>query len=179
MGEVKIRPLRPEEVEEFWEIAFSNKDAKWTKFNGPYFNDVLPSKEEFVNVLAYGVWINDKNRLIITNDDKIVGSVRAHFEDGDLKRWIDMGITVYPDEIWGNHIGSKALKLFIDYLFKIYDLPHLGLTTWSGNPRMMGVAKRIGMKQEACIRQVRYYQNQYFDSVKYGILRSEWENMQK
>jgi RimJ/RimL family protein N-acetyltransferase len=31
------------------------------------------------------------------------------------------------------------------------------------------------MKQEARVRQVRYYQDRYWDSVKYGILREEWQ----
>lgn len=53
MSEIKIRPVKPEEVEELWEIAFSDPNAAWTKLNGPYFHDDLPSKEDFINVLAY------------------------------------------------------------------------------------------------------------------------------
>jgi Acetyltransferases, including N-acetylases of ribosomal proteins len=179
MSEIKIRPVKPEEVEELWEIAFSDPNAAWTKLNGPYFHDDLPSKEDFINVLAYKNWINDPNRLIITYDDRIVGSVGANFEDGDLKRWLDMGITIYPEDMWDKHIGSQALKLFISYLFNLYDLPHVGLTTWSGNHRMMHVAQKIGMKEEARIRQVRFYEGKYYDSMKYGVLRDEWsENNQ-
>jgi len=40
---------------------------------------------------------------------------------------------------------------------------------------MIGLAKSVGMKQEARVRQVRYYQDRYWDSVKYGILREEWQ----
>lgn len=175
MSKIKIRQIQPEEVEEFWQIAFSDPNAAWTKLNGPYFHDELPSKEEFINVLAYRTWINNKDHLIITYDEKIVGSVGAHFEDGELKRWLELGITIYPENLWDKHIGGQALKLFISYLFEIYDLPHLGLTTWSGNPRMMHLAEELGMKQEAYIRQVRYYKGEYYDSVKYGILKSEWK----
>lgn len=176
MEEVKIRQAEAQDLEEFWQLAFSNPDAPWTKLNGPYFHDSLPSKEEFINVLAYRTWINNKNHLLITYNDQIVGSVSAHFKDGNLKRWLDMGITVYSDDMWGKGIGSQALKLFIDYLFSIYDLPHIGLITWSGNPRMMHVAEKVGMKLEACIRKVRYYNNQYYDSVQYGVLRDEWKS---
>lgn len=179
MGEIKIRPVKPEEVEAFWEIAFSDPEAEWTKLDGPYFHHDLPTKEEFVNVVAYRDWINNQNHLAIVNDDKIVGSVGARFEDGDLKRWIDMGITIYDANKWNHHMGSQALKLFISYLFATYNLPHVGLTTWSGNPRMMHVAQKVGMKQEACIRQVRYYNDQYYDSIKYGILRNEWQDLNK
>nr|MCX4136420.1 GNAT family N-acetyltransferase [Vibrio parahaemolyticus]MCX4136492.1 GNAT family N-acetyltransferase [Vibrio parahaemolyticus]MCZ6386917.1 GNAT family N-acetyltransferase [Vibrio parahaemolyticus]MCZ6386980.1 GNAT family N-acetyltransferase [Vibrio parahaemolyticus] len=29
-------------------------------------------------------------------------------------------------------------------------------------------------QQEARLRKVRYYNGEYYDSVKYGVLRSEW-----
>lgn len=175
MKDVKIRQVQPEDLEGLWNIAFSDPDAAWTKYDGPYFHDKLPTQDEFINVLAYKNWINNKDRLVITYDDRIVGSVSDHFEDGVLKRWLDMGITVYSDNMWNRNIGGTALKEFIDYLFEAYDLPHLGLTTWSGNPRMMHVAEKVGMKQESCVRQVRFYEGNYFDSVKYGILRDEWQ----
>lgn len=53
-------------------------------------------------------------------------------------------------------------------------LPHIGLTTWSGNYRMIALAESLSLKKEAEVRQVRFWQNKYWDSVKYGVLRSEW-----
>lgn len=175
LSRVELRQAQPEDLESFWQLAFSDSNAAWTKFNGPYFHDVLPSKKEFINELAPKNWLDNKDHLLITSDDKIVGSVGGYFEDGVLAKWYDMGITVYATEMWDKHIGSQALKLFITYLFNLYDIPHLGLTTWSGNPRMMHVAEKIGMKQEACFRQVRFYNGKYYDSVQYGILRNEWK----
>ena len=42
---------------------------------------------------------------------------------------------------------------------------------------MMKLAERLSLKLEGRIRKVRYYQNQYWDSMKYGVLKDEW--MQK
>ena len=52
-------------------------------------------------------------------------------------------------------------------------LEHIGMTTWSGNGTMMAVAEKLGFLKEGQIRKVRYYQGQYYDSMKYGILREE------
>jgi RimJ/RimL family protein N-acetyltransferase len=49
------------------------------------------------------------------------------------------------------------------------------MSTWSGNVRMMKVAEKIGMKEEARIRQARIVNGEYFDAIKMGILRQEWE----
>ena len=42
---------------------------------------------------------------------------------------------------------------------------------------MMRCAEKLGMQQEARIRKVRYYQGEYYDSVKYGVLREEWQTL--
>ncbi|BDR59345.1 hypothetical protein XA3_17860 [Xylocopilactobacillus apicola] len=104
-------------------------------------------------------------------DDQMIGCVTAYYEDGDLKRWLEVGIIIYQSHQWQKGIGKAALSKWIDQLWKTTDLPHLGLTTWSGNTRMIHLAESLGMKQEACVRKVRYWQDQYWDSVKYGILR--------
>lgn len=40
---------------------------------------------------------------------------------------------------------------------------------------MLALAESLGLKKEAEIRQVRYWQGKYWNSIKYGILRSEWK----
>ena len=42
---------------------------------------------------------------------------------------------------------------------------------------MIRVAEKIGMKIEARIRKVRLYEGQYYDSIRMGILREEWNNL--
>ena len=39
---------------------------------------------------------------------------------------------------------------------------------------MMKVGEKLGMTKEAQIRRVRYWEGHYYDSVKYGVLREEW-----
>ena len=77
-------------------------------------------------------------------------------------------------------IGTKVLKMWTNVIFKQHpEVEHIGLTTWSGNPRMMHLAEKIGYTKEAQIRKVRYFQGVYYDSVKYGVLREEWEKLHR
>lgn len=99
----------------------------------------------------------------------------AYWEDGKLQQWLEFGIAIYDSKLWSKGIGKQALRLWITYLFDLY--PHIqriGYTTWSGNVGMMRVGEALGMRLEARIRKVRYTQGQYFDSIKYGILREEF-----
>ena len=71
------------------------------------------------------------------------------------------------------------MKEWFDICFKEHpEIARLGLTTWSGNYGMIKLSEKIGLKLEAKIRKVRYYNGVYYDSVKYGILREEFNKLQ-
>ncbi|MCL0329804.1 GNAT family N-acetyltransferase [Apilactobacillus sp. TMW 2.2457] len=161
-------------MESFWNIAFSDVNAKWTKFNGPYFKDKLPRKEYYITGETAQKHLNNPFFKAIYFNNQIIGSVSAYYEDGKLKRWLDVGICIYDEKFWHQGIGKIALSQWINELFKLTDLPHIGLTTWSGNISMMKLAEKVGLHQEARIPQVRYWDGKYWDSVKYGILSKDW-----
>jgi RimJ/RimL family protein N-acetyltransferase len=55
-------------------------------------------------------------------------------------------------------------------------LVRIGLTTWSGNQRMIRCAEKLGMKLEGRLRKCRFYNGEYYDSIRMGVLREEWDN---
>jgi RimJ/RimL family protein N-acetyltransferase len=69
--------------------------------------------------------------------------------------------------------------MWIDHLFNTMPLVRVGFTTWSGNHRMIKVGEKLGMAMEARIRKVRFYVGVYYDSIRMGILREEWEAFRK
>ncbi len=56
------------------------------------------------------------------------------------------------------------------HLYEIF-----GLITWSANIGMMKLAEKLGMRQAACLRKCRLWQGKYYDSIRYGILKEEWQ----
>lgn len=176
MMRIELRVLQHKDAAEFWKLAFSDENAEWTKWNGPYFHDKLPTKKDFLAGRAMGDYIDNPLKKVILLEGKMIGMVSAYYEDGALKKWLDIGIVLYDQTKWQQHVGFRALSLWIDEMFMRTNLPHIGLTTWSGNYRMIGLAEKLGLKKEAEVRQVRYYKKKYWDSVKYRTLRAEWEN---
>lgn len=171
---ITLKELQNNELSAFWELAFSDNNAEWTKWNGPYFHDKLPSKQSFLDLSKTNKYLQNPFRKVIWADNHMVGLVSAYYEDEPLRQWLDIGITVYDQNNWRHGVGKSALGQWLDELFETTSLPHIGLTTWSGNYRMVALAESLGLKKEAEVRQVRYWQGRYWDSVKYGILRSEW-----
>ncbi len=168
--DIVLRQADSSELESLYLLA--TRDEKWTEFDGPYFPYETPTLEEFKDGYFKRL-CEGKSALVIEVDGRAVGSVSFYWECKST-RWLEMGAVIYDSTCWSNGIGRKALKPWITHLFGTLEIERVGLTTWSGNPRMMACAERLGMKQEALIRKVRYHQDEYYDSVKYGLLREEW-----
>lgn len=167
---VLLRKVREDEFESLYALVTS--DQQWTKFNGPYFPYKTPTEDEFREGLFKNLCAGEKT-LAIEVDEQIVGNVSYYWEC-ESTRWLEMGVVIFDSSYWSKGIGRKALSAWITHLFENLLIERVGLTTWSGNPRMMECAQKLGLKQEARLRKVRYYQGKYYDSVKYGLLRDEW-----
>lgn len=168
---ISIRPAKSSELESIHALVTSN-DA-WTQFNGPYFPYSHPSLKQFEKSSFQRLLVGSDLQLI-TVDDIPIGTVSCYWECEET-RWLEAGVVIYDSKFWGQGIAALALPQWISYLFKNNTIERVGLTTWSGNPRMMSLALKLGFQQEARLRKVRYYEGEYYDSVKYGVLRSEWQ----
>ena len=133
--------------------------------------------EEFNQSQAFDYLKSETCRGIYI-DNKPIGMVSRYWEN-KMTRWMEIGIIIYQSNGWAKGNGSMALTQWVTQTFNDFpEIQRVGLTTWSGNSRMMRAAEKIGMIQEACIRKVRYFEGIYYDSVKYGVLRDEWDRSQ-
>lgn len=174
-GQIEIIAFPLERLKEIWAVAFGPEaDLEWMKFNGPYFNDPVESWDDFSTGFGWDS-VGNPHRSVIVYQEKIVGLLTAQWQDGKLKRWLEFGIVLYDASLWGMGIGKRVIPVWIDYLFDLHpEIEHIGCTTWSGNQGMMKLAEKAGLHLEARIPKVRFYQNQFYDSLKYGIVREEW-----
>lgn len=111
---------------------------------------------------------------IETSDGRHIGWVNSYWVD-EANRWRDCGICIAEEDAWGRGLGREAFALWVDYLFDAWDLPRLGMGTWSGNQRMLHVAARVGMREEARFADARVVRDRRYDAVRWGLTRGEWE----
>jgi RimJ/RimL family protein N-acetyltransferase len=100
-----------------------------------------------------------------------VGSYWVSRETG----WRDCGVAIAEKRHWGRGYGKEAFTLWVDYLFEAHELPRLGIGTWSGNRRMIHLAARGGMREEAYFPDARLVKGRRYDAVRWGMTREEWE----
>ncbi|MGL4735785.1 MAG: GNAT family N-acetyltransferase [Enterovibrio sp.] len=168
---VCLRPARRNEKSQLWHDIYVNQE--WKRFDAPYLALVAPSPFQFGRHLFQRLQ-EGKTAQVIDYNGKAVGYISYYWEE-ESSHWLEVGVTLFYKQDWGLHIGRKALGLWISHIFNTLPVARVGLTTWSGNPRMMHCAQALGMQQEARIRKVLFYEGEYYDSVRYGLLKEEWQ----
>ncbi|TMW71446.1 GNAT family N-acetyltransferase [Alteribacter natronophilus] len=155
----------------YWKFEEPKQEAK--KWNGPYIPEGKISREAFFDMwgeIEPGV----PDTLIVKADGEVIGTVGCYWVDRNTN-WLETGIVIYNPTFWEGGFGTEAYRLWIDYLFEATGIHRLGMSTWSGNVRMIKLAARIGMKEEARIREARQVDGKLYDAIKMGVLRREWE----
>lgn len=171
---IKIKKIREEDLYELWSIGFKEENPEWKKWDAPYLDDYQKmTYEEFIS--EENQWYFSGNHEAIFYKDKLIGTVSYHWEN-ECTRWLEVGIAIYDEIYYGKGIGYEVLKNYITKMFNTFpELQHIGLTTWSGNFRMMRVSEKLGLQLEGRLRKVLFYNGIYYDSMKYGVLREEWK----
>lgn len=173
-NELTIRPVIEADFTRLWELIYKDEQPEWKKWDAPYFPHVAKTYEQFL--ISKDRWVGDDSWLIEV--DGVVRGIITYYWEHLPSKWIEIGIALHEAQSWGKGIGTRAMKLWIDHLFNTMPLVRVGFTTWSGNERMMRVGEKLGMQLEARIRKVRYYNGHYYDSIRMGMLREEWEAAQ-
>lgn len=77
---------------------------------------------------------------------------------------------------WGNGYCTEAALAVIKYGFESLGLHRIHSSHFSSNPASGRVMQKIGMRYEGCLRQHILKWGKFEDTVKYAILKSEWES---
>ena len=170
--QVRLRPFYEDDLYTLWEMSAKEENPEWKKWDAPYYPYTPKTFEEFLkNKERY---LQSESILAIVVNDELIGMVSYYWEH-EPSLWLEMGIVIFKPHYWSGGYGTEALTLWMNRLFKKMPLERVGYTTWSGNERMVRVGQKLKMTMEARIRKVRYYNGEYYDSIRMGILREEWE----
>lgn len=158
MNQIKLRKLQARDLDDY--LHWNDPERAFHKYNGPYFKQKTREElESFVEQLR--VWfakgiedVLEKKELIVDAEtDALIGQVNWYWKSEETL-WMEVGIVIFNEHP---------------------ELVRIGLTTWSGNQRMMHLAEKLAFKKEAVYRKARIVNGAYYDSVSYGILREEWD----
>lgn len=164
----------------YW--LFEDEVQESAKWNGPYYARPTTelTKEEYVNkprAIEY-VYQGIPKSMYIIHEGQFLGTLHANWVSEETN-WMEIGIVIFNTDYWSGGYGTSAFQQWVDYIFNHSDLHRIGISTWSGNVRMMKLAEKVGMKEEGRIRDARIVDGKYYDAIKMGMLRSEWESKKR
>jgi RimJ/RimL family protein N-acetyltransferase len=76
---------------------------------------------------------------------------------------------------WNKGYVTEAVQAMLRYAFDVSGLHKVFATADSRNLASIRVMEKVGMRQEALLREHRFYRGERADEVHYGILASEWK----
>jgi RimJ/RimL family protein N-acetyltransferase len=110
----------------------------------------------------------------IEADSKLIGFCGLFGYD-NLSRICELGITIGDKEYWGKGCGKDAVRLLLDYGFRLRNVRRIWLSTSANNARAIRCYEACGFILEGTLRQHAYSNGEYVDTVHMGILREEWQ----
>ena len=164
-----------------WLVAAMTRGS-WWRWDAPW--EGRPTPDELkripsrIAVLVREAASPPRRMIIETRTASPVGSVSRYWVD-ERTNWMEVGIGIYEARQWNKGYGSEALALWIDHLFQVMPLRRVGLRTWSGNYRMIRLARRLGFRQEATFRDAYATAQRVYDRIAFGLLRREWQRVRR
>ena len=115
----------------------------------------------------------DGSGFAIEADGKFIGQC-ALFNLQETDRTCELGIAIGDKAYWGQGYGREAIKLLLDYAFRLRNLHKVYLRVNGTNERAIRAYRACGFVEEGRWRAHSWSNGAYVDVVCMGILRDEW-----
>ncbi|MBV4420365.1 GNAT family N-acetyltransferase [Clostridium tyrobutyricum] len=168
-----------------------------TSFKEEYLKDFekwynnIPFLRNYDMISAFPRSIDELKPMI---DDVKKSSDKFIFAIKTLKDDKFIGVTGFEDILWNNGtaviyigigekqnrglgIGTEAFNLTMEFGFEELNLHRIQLTVLSYNTPAIKLYEKLGFKREGVYREFIHRDNKRYDMYLYGILRTEWENL--
>jgi RimJ/RimL family protein N-acetyltransferase len=105
--------------------------------------------------------------------DRHIGSVSLHRVGGPA-RHSELGIMVGDKTYWNRGYGTDAILTMLRYAFEDLNLNRVWLQVHDDNARAIACYRKCGFMEEGRLRQDRFRNGEYADTIVMGVLREEF-----
>src|SRR5437016_1060891 len=87
----------------------------------------------------------------------------------------EVGLALGERNRWRKGYGAEAVGLLLKVAFEQLNLHRVSWWTFAENAASLGLARKMGFKEECRVRDSVFFDNRYHDSVGLGLLRDEYQ----
>jgi ribosomal-protein-alanine N-acetyltransferase len=152
-----------------------HRDPRYLRF---YEREAVSERESQSFVAAFLLWqeerVRTKVQLAVTlaATGELIGNVglrRAAAEEPVA----DTGYELAPAH-WGRGYAGEAARAMLDWGFGVWGLERVHAHCVADNAASAAVLRRLGMREEARLRDHERFKGRFWDVLLFGILREEW-----
>ena len=174
MTQIELKPLIESNVTDNY-LSWLN-DPGIRKYLGLRHRDEAFQKKDILHFL---VDCNENKRFHwgIFFENCHIGNVSCSLWDNNNK-WIDISFIIGEKSMQGKGLTTLSVGGAINYLFNTKGYNRVQSHAISNNIASIRVMEKIGMKQEAVLRERAYMPDEkvFNDEVIYSILKNEWDD---
>lgn len=111
--------------------------------------------------------------IVTLDEDKFIGTVSLE-RINHTHRTATLGIFIGDKEYLSKGYGTEAIRLLLDYGFNYMNLHSIKLNLMSFNERALKCYKKCGFKETGRIRENRFINGNYYDTISMDILENEF-----
>jgi RimJ/RimL family protein N-acetyltransferase len=109
---------------------------------------------------------------MLLNEDNVIGYFRLS-NYSSINKNIYIGADIAPEYV-GKGFAKPSYILFMDFLFKTYNLHKINLEVLSTNTRAINLYTKLGFKKDGVKRQEVLKGEKFIDSIMMSILKEEY-----
>lgn len=178
-----IRPFDNQDIESMIRIL---NEPELKKLTGSVTNDLAANTEmddrERQRVIE---WYKTRNNqtdridcaIVLKETNQVIGELVFN-EFDELTEQVNFRVLI-SQKYSNKGYGSETIKLFIQYGMENLHLHKISLEVFSFNPRAEHVYSKLGFKLEGIKREDFKYNDEYIDTRLYGLLRDDYEEINK
>ena len=111
--------------------------------------------------------------IALQDEERVIGNcgIRRKPEN----EWeADIGYELAPEH-WGRGYATEAALAIVDFGFRDLQLHRVWSWCIADNVASARVLERVGFRPEGRLRENEYFKGRWWDTLVYGLLRSEWK----
>ncbi len=172
---VILRALERSDLQRLWEF---NNDVEVELSGGgdpPMPQSLARLEAEFDERARQGG--RDAANFAIEADGKFIGQCGLSHEGlvDATAQVFELGIAIGDKAYWGKGYGRDAVRVLLDYAFRLRNAHKVWLKVNGPNERAIRAYQACGFVEEGRLRRHVWGDGRYLDLVYMGILRTEWE----
>lgn len=174
MIEGRLVVLRPREMSDLDRYHAWINDREVTRFLVMRYPFSLAAEEAWLAQRGSApMGYSNVGFAIDTKDGVHIGSIDFHRASAE-DRAARLGIMIGDKAHWSKGYGTDAMRTLLRFGFEEMNLNRIDLTVDERNARAIACYRKCGFVEEARLRQDRYAEGAYHDTLIMAILREEW-----